>query len=71
MGTHVCYCLAGKTCQKLNLDGLSNWTPWNVAMAKELVLAFHKIFVLDGNKLDCMSAIEHKICINDSEPFKE
>ena len=60
-----------KLLDKLNLDGLSNWTPQNVAMAKELVLAFHNIFVLDGNKLSCMSAIEHVICINDSEPFKE
>ena len=59
-----------KLLDKLNLDGLSNWTLWNVAAAKELVLAFHDIFVLDGNKLGCMSAIEHKIHINDSEPFK-
>ena len=56
---------------KLNLDGLSNWNLWNMAAAKELVLAFHDIFALDGNELSCMSAIEHKICINDSEPFKE
>ena len=60
-----------KLLEKLNLDGLSNWTPWNVAEAKELVLAFHNIFALDGNELHCTSAIEHKICINDSEPFKE
>ena len=60
-----------KLLDKLNLDSLSNWTPQNVAVAKELVLAFHNIFVLDGNKLGCMSAIEHIICINDSEPFKE
>ena len=41
-----------KLLDKLNLDGLSNWTPRNVAAAKELVLAFHNIFALDGNKLN-------------------
>ena len=60
-----------KLLDKLNLDSLSNWTPWNAAAAKELVLAFHDIFMLDGNELSCMSAIEHKVSINDSEPFKE
>ena len=57
--------------EKLNLDGLSNWFPRNVAVARELALAFHDIFALDGNELSCMSAIEHEIQINDSEPFKE
>ena len=56
---------------KLNLDFLSNWTPRNVAAARELILAFYDIFALDGNELGCTSAIEHKIHINDSEPFKE
>ena len=60
-----------KLLKKLNLDGLSNWTPRNVAAASELVLAFHDIFVLDGNKLGCMSTIEHQIHINNSKPFKE
>ena len=60
-----------KLLKKLNLDGLSNWTLWNVVAAKVLVLAFHDIFMLDGNELSCMSAIEHKICISDSESFKE
>ena len=64
------------TCQerlleKLNLDGLSNWSPRNAAAARELVLAFHDIFALDNNELGCTSVIEHEIHINDSEPFKE
>ena len=46
-------------------------TPQNVAAAKELVLAFHEIFALDGNELSCTSATEHEIHINDSEPFQE
>ena len=71
VGTYVCDCASGKFLEKLNLDGLSNWTPWNMAVAKEFVLAFHDIFALDGNELSCMSAIEHEICINYSEPFKE
>ena len=59
-----------KLLEKLNLDGLSNWTPQNAMVAKELILAFHDILVLDENELGCTSAIEHKICINDSEPSK-
>ena len=61
----------GKLLEKLNLDGLSNWTPWNAAAAQELVLTFHDVFVLDANELGCTSVVEHEICITDSEPFKE
>ena len=57
--------------EKLNLDGLSNWTPRNAAVAWDLVLAFHDIFTLEGNKLGCTSVVKHEICITDSEPFKE
>ena len=57
--------------EKLNLDGLNNWTPQNSAAAWDLVLAFHDIFALVGNELGCISAAEHEICITDSKPFKE
>ena len=60
-----------KLLEKLNLDGLSNWTPWNAAIAQDLILAFHNIFVLEGNELGCTSAIKHEIHITNSEPFKE
>ena len=60
-----------KLLEKLNLDGLSSWTPRNAAVARELILTFHDIFALDDNELHCMSAIEHEIHIIDSEPFKE
>ena len=55
-----------KLLEKLNLDGLSSWSPRNVAATRELVLAFHDIFALDNNELGCMSAIEHVIHVNDS-----
>ena len=57
--------------EKLNLDGLSNWSPRNAAAVRELILAFHDIFTLDNHELGCTSVIEHEIHINDSEPFKE
>ena len=57
--------------EKLDLDGLSNWTPQNAAATLDLILAFHDIFALEGNELGCTSAIEHEIHITDSEPFKE
>ena len=40
-------------------------------VARELVLAYHNIFVLESNELGCTSAIEHEICIDNSKPFKE
>ena len=57
--------------KKLNLDGLSSWTPQNATVARDLVLAFHDIFALEGNKLGCTIADEHEIHISNSEPFKE
>ena len=59
-----------KLFEKLNLEGLSNWTPRNAAAARELVLVFHDIFAVDGNELGCMSTIQHEICTNDSEPLQ-
>ena len=35
-----------KLLKKLNLDGLSNWTPRNMASVRKLVLAFHNIFCI-------------------------
>ena len=60
-----------KLLEKLNLDGLSRWTPQNAATAQNLLLAFHDIFVLEENELHCTSAIKHEIHITDSEPLKE
>ena len=57
--------------EKLNLDGLAHWSPENVAVARELVLAYHDVFTLESNKLGCTSTIEHEICIENDEPFKE
>ena len=57
--------------EKLNLDGLAHWSPENAVAVKELVLAYHDVFVLESNKLGCTSAIEHEICIENDEPFKE
>ena len=61
----------GKLLEKLNLDGLSHWSPRNAAVVRELVLAYHEVFMLESNELGCTSAIEHEICIMNSEPFKE
>ena len=53
------------------LDGLAHWSLRNAAVARELVLAYHDVFVLESNELGCTSAIEHEIHINNSEPFQE
>ena len=60
-----------KLLEKLNLDGLANWSPENVVAVRELVLAYHDVFTLQSNELGCTSAIEHEICIENDEPFKE
>ena len=60
-----------KLLEKLNLDRLANWSTENAGVARELVLAYHDVFVLESNELGCTSAIEHKICIKNDEPFKE
>ena len=60
-----------KLLEKLNLDGLAHWSPGNAAVVRELVLTYHDVFTLEGNELGCTSAIEHKIHIENSKPFKE
>ena len=60
-----------KLLKKLNLDGLAHWSPRNAAVAREFVLAYHNVFMLESNELGCTSAIEHKIHIDNSKPFKE
>ena len=60
-----------KLLEKLNLGGLAHWSPGNAVAVRELVLAYHDVFALKGNELGCTSAIEHKIRIENSEPFKE
>ena len=60
-----------KLLEKLNLDGLAHWSPENAVAMRELVLAYHDVFTLESNELDCTSAIEHEIHIENDEPFKE
>ena len=60
-----------KLLEKLNLDGLAHWSPENAVAVRELVLSYHDVFALESNELGCTSAIEHKIHIENDEPFKE
>ena len=60
-----------KLLEKLNLDGLSQWTPRNAAITRQLLLSYHDAFVLEPDELGCTSAIEHEIHLSDEEPFKE
>ena len=60
-----------KLLEKLNLDRLAHWSPENVVAVRELVLAYHDVFTLESNELGCTSAVEHEICIESDEPFKE
>ena len=60
-----------KLMYKLNLDGLSEWSPHNAAIARELLLSYHDTFALKPDELGCSSAIKHEICLNDDKLFKE
>ena len=60
-----------KLLEKLNLDGLSQWTPCNATIPRELLLSYHGAFALEPDELGCMSTIEHEIRLSDEEPFKE
>ena len=60
-----------KLLENMNLDGLAHWSPENAVVMRELVLAYHDVFALESNELGCTSAIEHKIRIENGEPFKE
>ena len=71
MGTPIYGGVTEKLLEKMNLDGLSNWTPQNATWAWYLVLAFHDIFALEGSELGCTSMVEHESHINNSKPFKE
>ena len=46
---------------KLNLDGLSKWSPRNAAIVRELLFSYHDIFALKPDELGCTSAIKHEI----------
>ena len=52
-----------KLLEKLSLDGLTHWSQGNAVAVRELVLAYHDVFALEGNELGCTSAIEHEICV--------
>ena len=60
-----------KLLERLNLDGLANWSPESVTVVRELVMAYHDVFALESNELGCTSAMEHEIHIENNEPFKE
>ena len=60
-----------KLMDKLNLNGLSEWSPRIAAQARELLLSYHDTFALEPDELGCTSTIKHEIHLNDDEPFKE
>ena len=60
-----------KLMDKLNLDGLSEWSPHNAAIVRELLFSYHDILALKPGELGCTSAIKHEICLKDDEPFKK
>ena len=60
-----------KLIDKLNFNGLSEWSPRNTAIVRELLLSYHDTFALESDELECTRAIKHEIYLNDDDPFKE
>ena len=60
-----------KLLDKLNLDGLSEWSPHNTAIVRELLLSYHDTFALKSDELGYTSTIKHEIHLNDDKYFKE
>ena len=60
-----------KLLEKLNLDRLAHWSLGKTVVVRELVLAYHDVFMLESSELGCTSAFEHEIRIKNSKPFKE
>ena len=43
-----------KLLEKLNLDGLAHWSSENAVAARELILAYHDVFMLESNELGAL-----------------
>ena len=69
--THVSGGDTGEAAGKIEPGWAGPLVPNNAAAARELVLAYHDVLALESNELGCTSAIEHEICIENGEPFKE
>ena len=60
-----------KVLKELNLEALDEWPEELAQCAWDLIQEYHDVFSLDKNELGCTNSVNHKIKINDSEPFKE
>ena len=52
-----------KLLEKLNLDGLSEWTPCNAAIARELLLLYHDAFALKPMSLDVPAPLSMRFAL--------
>ena len=62
-----------KLLEKLNLDGLAHWSPRNAVVVRELVLAYHDVFMLESNELGCTvpSSMRYTLRTVNSQPLLE
>ena len=68
----VCPGVTGKDEDKLNLDGLSEWSPCNAAIARELLFSYHDIFALKPNmSWDAPVPSSMRFTSMTDKPFKE
>ena len=53
------------------LDMLKKWEKPYADQARQLLMEFHNVFLLEKNKMGCTDTTEHVIKLTKSEPFKE
>ena len=57
--------------EKGGLDMLKKWEKPYADQARQMLMKFHNVFLLEKNEMDCTDTTEHVIELTKSEPFKE
>ena len=57
--------------EKGGLDMLEKWEKPYADQARQLLMEFHNVFLLEKNEMGCTDTTEHVIKLTKSEPFKE
>ena len=57
--------------EKLDLQGIVDWSETEQAEVHELMIEFQHLFALSDLELGCTSFVKHKIRVNNPVPFKE
>ena len=57
--------------ESLNLQGIESWTEQQIQSARDLIMEYQHLFVMNLSKLGKTSLVQHDIKLDDMTPFKE